>query len=80
VHVPAVAPRNVVDPTGCGDAFRAGFVFAHVRGLPMETALRCGVLAATINLETHGAQRHRFDEWGERYRAGWNAASPAELG
>jgi hypothetical protein len=38
------------------------------------------VLAATINLETHGAQRHRFDEWGERYRAAWNAASPVDLG
>jgi len=76
IAVPAVVPRVTVDPTGCGDAFRAGFVSAYTRGAPIETALRSGTLAATINLETYGGQGHRFDEWSSRYRAAWGDASP----
>lgn len=76
VQVPAVVPRNVSDPTGCGDAFRAGFVCAYVRGTTIETALRSGALAATINLETHGAQAHHFDEWRARYRDAWGVEPP----
>jgi len=68
VSVPAVPARRVVDPTGCGDAFRAGFVHAHARGADMTTALRCGALSATINLETHGAQAHDFTEFRTRFR------------
>lgn len=71
--VPAVAPRAMLDPTGCGDAFRAGFVHAHVRGTPIVTALRCGALAATINLETRGGQSHSFVEWRSRYVEAWGA-------
>ena len=73
IEVPAVAPRATADPTGCGDAFRAGFVHAYARDAPIEAALRYGALAATINLETHGCQSHRFDDWTERYRAAWGA-------
>jgi adenosine kinase len=76
VSVPAVPPRTTVDPTGCGDAFRAGFVHAYARQASIETALRCGALAATINLETHGGQAHRFDDWRARYAAVWGEPAP----
>ena len=79
IPVPAAAPRATVDPTGCGDAFRAGFVSAYVRRAPIETALRCGALAATINLETYGGQTHRFDDWPSRYRAAWGEPAPFAL-
>src|SRR5690606_809516 len=42
VDVPAVKAERVVDPTGCGDAFRAGLLVGLERGLPLETAARLG--------------------------------------
>lgn len=62
---------DVVDPTGCGDAFRAGFVYATLREAPLRDAVRGGAVAASLVLETAGTQRHRGDEFQSRYRAAW---------
>lgn len=72
------APATVADPTGCGDAFRAGFVHARLRGAPLVEAARSGSTAAAIVLETHGTQGHHCAGFGERYRAIWGNA-PAWL-
>jgi adenosine kinase len=60
IHVPAVPPDKVVDPTGVGDAFRGGFLKGHMHGLSLECCGQMGVLAATYCLENQGTQGQRF--------------------
>lgn len=58
--VPAVKPLKVVDPTGCGDAFRAGLVAGLTKGFSMQKSCQMGTLAATYALEHQGTQNHTF--------------------
>lgn len=60
IYVPAVPPRQVVDPTGVGDAFRGGFLKGYLHGLPLDLAGRLGALAATYCLEAQGPQGHTY--------------------
>ena len=60
VDVPAVTPQRIVDPTGVGDAFRAGLMKGMALGLPYETAARIGSVAATYALEHLGGQSHAY--------------------
>lgn len=69
--VPAVAIEDVADPTGCGDAFRAGFVDALLRGAEMQGAMRAGALTAAISLTAPGPQRHSLDDYAARYVQSW---------
>ena len=62
---------HVVDPTGCGDAFRGGFVHARLHGARMAEAVRTGAVTAAIVLESAGTQRHRCDDLARRYRQAW---------
>lgn len=68
--VPAVTPAQILDPTGVGDAFRAGFVSGETHGLDWETCGRIGALAASYCLETRGPQEHAYTpaEFVARYR------------
>ena len=68
--VPAIPPREILDPTGVGDAFRGGFVRAVRLGLDWETCGRVGALAASYCLETRGPQEHNYTpaEFVARYR------------
>jgi len=70
ILVPAVPPHHIADPTGIGDAFRAGLITGMLRGYPWEVSGRMGSLAATYVLEQYGTQRHRYtrQEFGARYR------------
>jgi adenosine kinase len=61
IHVDAVPAHEVVDPTGVGDAFRAGFIAGIGGGLPTERAAQLGSLIATLVLETSGTQEWRLD-------------------
>ncbi|MFF5429176.1 carbohydrate kinase family protein [Streptomyces griseofuscus] len=56
--VPAVTADRVVDPTGVGDAFRAGFFAGHSRGWPMTHAVRLGCALATEVLGVVGSQEY----------------------
>ncbi|WKX14727.1 PfkB family carbohydrate kinase [Streptomyces sp. NL15-2K] len=56
LHVEAVPTDVVADPTGVGDAFRAGFLAAVVRGLPYPEAGRLGGALATVVLQNVGTQ------------------------
>ncbi len=76
--IPAAKPKAVVDPTGAGDAYRAGFVAGLMRELPLET---CGKLAAVVacyTVETEGTQTHHFTipELKIRYKQNFNEALP----
>ncbi len=61
VEIPAARARRAVDPTGCGDAYRAGLLFGLARGLDWESTGRLASLLGAIKVEHHGTQRHRFD-------------------
>jgi adenosine kinase len=61
VHVPVVPAQVVADPTGVGDAFRAGFLAGLAWGLTYERCAQVGSLLATLVLETVGTQEYRLD-------------------
>jgi adenosine kinase len=60
VEVPSAKPSAVVDPTGCGDAYRAGLLHGLMHGLDWETTGRIASLMGAIKIETRGTQNHRF--------------------
>lgn len=62
LHVRAFEPRQLVDPTGAGDAFRAGFLTGLVKGLPLSMAGEIGALCATYVLEQVGTQNHHYTQ------------------
>jgi adenosine kinase len=68
-EIPSVPPRRVADPTGVGDAYRAGFMTGMRLGLAWDVAGCIGSLAATYVLEEHGTQRHHYsvESFSRRY-------------
>ncbi len=77
--VPSVPPHRIVDPTGVGDAFRAGFLKGMALGASLEVAARMGSVAGTYALEHLGGQSHafRWDEFRRRYERHFGATLPA---
>jgi adenosine kinase len=70
LEIPIVAPNQITDPTGVGDAFRGGFLSGYARGWDLETCGRMGAVAAAFCLEQEGPQGHSFSpiEFVSRYR------------
>jgi adenosine kinase len=70
IVVPAVPPEAIVDPTGCGDAYRAGLIYGLQNGLDWETTGRIASLLGAIKIAHSGTQHHRFtrDEFEARFR------------
>ena len=77
--VKAVAPRQVVDPTGVGDAFRGGLMKGMATGLPLDVSAQLGSVAATYALEHLGGQSHAYsvEEFQNRYQQHFGALSLA---
>jgi adenosine kinase len=69
-EIPAVLPRKLADPTGVGDAYRAGVIKGMTRGASWQTTGRMAALAATYALEENGTQNHLYScsEFLTRYR------------
>ncbi len=61
INVEVVPESAKVDPTGIGDAFRAGFLTGHTAGLSLERAAQLGSLVAVLVLETDGPQEWTLD-------------------
>lgn len=59
--IPAAKPATISDPTGCGDAFRAGLIYGLMNDLDWETTGRIASLMGAVKIEHHGTQNHRFD-------------------
>ena len=78
IRIPAARPENESDPTGAGDAFRAGLLAGYARGLPLEVCGRMGSVAAAYTVERYGTQTHRFNvkEFSERYKVNFNEKLP----
>ena len=70
IEIPIAPPACAGEPTGVGDAYRAGLILGLIRGYPWEVAGRISSLAATYALECYGTQSHSFtlSEFTERYR------------
>jgi adenosine kinase len=70
VHISSIRVEQVIDPTGAGDAYRAGLLKGIVTGRDMQTAARLGSIAAAYAIEKYGTQEHHFlyDDFVERYR------------
>lgn len=67
--IPAITTGEVLDPTGAGDAFRAGVLKALQLNFPWDIACQMGVTAASFSVEHHGTQEHTVDwqRFCERY-------------
>ncbi|MGE0484719.1 MAG: carbohydrate kinase family protein [Gammaproteobacteria bacterium] len=61
IDIPPARPAAIKDPTGCGDAFRAGLLYGLMNGLPWETTGRIASLLGAIKIEHAGTQNHRID-------------------
>lgn len=61
IHVGVVPETSKVDPTGVGDAFRAGFLSGRSAGLDLERSAQLGSLVAVFVLETNGTQQWKWD-------------------
>jgi len=74
--IPAVEPRAVVDPTGCGDAYRAGLIHGLLHGLDWETTGRVASLMGSMKIESRGPQNHTFTEaeFAQRYKASFGSS------
>ena len=58
--VPAASVSQLADPTGCGDAYRAGLLYGLQKGLDWATTGRIASLAGAIKMEHHGTQQHHY--------------------
>ncbi|GAA3625878.1 carbohydrate kinase family protein [Kineosporia mesophila] len=81
VHVPIVPAARLADPTGIGDAFRAGFLAGIAWGLSPERSAQVGATLATLVLETVGPQEYNLTRasFVERFASVYGAAAAAEL-
>jgi adenosine kinase len=70
IQVPVVPAKEIVDPTGVGDAFRGGFLTGYRHGWDLELCGQMGALAATYCLEQAGPQGHSYTpaEFVKRFR------------
>jgi adenosine kinase len=74
--IPAVPAAAVVDPTGCGDAYRAGLLYGITMGYDWDRTGRLASLLGSIKIAHQGGQNHRFTraEIGARYQAAFGSA------
>ena len=70
LEIPAAKISGIKDPTGCGDAFRAGLLYGLMNDKDLETTLRVATLMGAIKIEHAGTQRHLFapEEFRERFK------------
>ena len=71
IQIPQAKVSDVVDPTGAGDAFRAGLLKGIAMGKDLETGAMMGAVAAVYAIEKYGTQEHHYtyEEFNKRYRS-----------
>ena len=76
IDIPPAKVEKVVDPTGCGDAYRAGLLYGLSRGFDWKTIGCIASLAGGIKIERHGTQNHSFtpEDFARRYQDSYNTA------
>jgi len=70
IEIPCVKPQEVVDPTGCGDAYRAGLLYGVAAGLDWPLTGRLASLLGALKIAKRGGQNHHFtrDEIAQRFK------------
>ena len=70
IMIPSVKPEAVLDPTGCGDAFRAGLLYGLAAGADWALTGRLASLMGSLKIARRGGQNHRFsrDETADRFQ------------
>jgi len=73
--IPCVKAESIVDPTGCGDAYRAGLLYGIANGLDWQQTGRLASIMGSLKIARRGAQNHRMtrDEIGALYRQHFGA-------
>ena len=74
IDIPTATPKAVLDPTGCGDAYRAGILYGLMHDMDWETTGRIASLMGATKVEQHGTQNHHFE------RAQFNARFKESFG
>jgi adenosine kinase len=69
IEIPCVKPEEMLDPTGCGDAYRAGLLYGIANNMDWQTTGALGSLMGALKIARRGGQNHSFsrDEIGQRY-------------
>jgi adenosine kinase len=69
-EIPAATPLRVADPTGCGDAYRAGLIYGLQKGYAWPMTGRVASLMGALKIEHHGTQNHRIarDQFAKRFQ------------
>jgi adenosine kinase len=69
IEIPSVKPEKLVDPTGCGDAYRAGLLYGITHDMDWRDTGQLASLMGALKIAQRGGQNHSFskDEIGERY-------------
>ena len=75
IAIPCIAAERVVDPTGCGDAYRAGLLYGLAHGWDWEQTGRLAALLGALKIAHRGGQNHHFtrDEIAERFKQVFDA-------
>lgn len=76
IVIPCVKAGSVIDPTGCGDAYRAGLLYGLANGMNWETCGRLAALMGSLKISHRGGQNHQYsrDEIGSRYKREFGVA------
>ncbi len=61
LDIPVATPRQILDPTGCGDAYRAGLLFGMMQKMSWPDTGRLASLLGAIKIGHRGTQNHQFD-------------------
>lgn len=76
IGIKPAKPKNTSDPTGAGDAFRAGFIAGYLRGYDLAVCGQMGAVAAVYTVELYGTQTHAFTKKAfiERYKKNYGSS------
>ncbi|HET7267368.1 MAG TPA: carbohydrate kinase family protein [Oleiagrimonas sp.] len=79
-HIPPAHEAKIVDPTGCGDAYRAGLIFGLMRDWDLPTCGRMASLLGALKVANPGTQNQRFtyDEFAAQFQQQYGYTLPTE--
>jgi|TARA_B100000929_G_scaffold204065_1_gene162341 adenosine kinase len=71
IEVPSVKPESISDPTGCGDAYRAGLLYGLINDIDLEITGKIASLMGSIKISCYGTQNHSFtiEEFKSRFES-----------